>query len=410
MKQTVWKRIIFLATLLAITAAAPLLGPTTPAEARPIQTAQSEDPKKDWDIPDQVSSHRRIVPDDGKPVVQVALLLDTSGSMSGLIDQAKTELWSIVNALGQARYKGQIPRLEVALFEYGRSSLSPQQGYIRQLSPLSSDLDGISETLFALETNGGQEYCAWVLRTALQTQPWKVRKGSLRMAFIAGNESFYQGPVSFKPVLKKAQAQGVLVHPIYCDNGNGNDKLTWKQAAALAQTDLKVIDHNTVVVDPKTPYDDDIQKLGVQLNKTYIAYGEGSKRAQYRARQSAQDDNSVAAGAGVSRSVSKASTYYNNKEWDVVDAEKAGEVSVEELSAAQLPEEMREMSKTERKAYVVEKAEERKQLQSQIRDLEKKRQAYIAKERQQSVQPASLGKAVMRALEKQASKSGFTLD
>src|SRR5690606_7788473 len=123
--------------------------------------------------------------DDGKPVIQVALLLDTSGSMSPLIDQAKTELWSIVNKLGQAKYKGQSPKIEVALYEYGKSTLEREGGYIKQLAPFTHDLDGISEILFALQTNGGDEYCAWVIRSALDSLVWKSRPGSLKMVFIA---------------------------------------------------------------------------------------------------------------------------------------------------------------------------------------------------------------------------------
>ena len=129
--------------------------------------AQSQDPKEGWTIPKKSQPVDRIAQDDGKPVVQIALLLDTSGSMSGLIDQAKAELWSIVNSMGEARYKGQIPKIEVGLFEYGKSTISSQVGYIRKLSPLSTDLDSISESLFALETNGGSEYCAWVIKDAL---------------------------------------------------------------------------------------------------------------------------------------------------------------------------------------------------------------------------------------------------
>ncbi|MEK7483916.1 MAG: hypothetical protein AABZ60_06265, partial [Planctomycetota bacterium] len=32
-----------------------------------------------------------------KPLIQMVILLDTSGSMDGLIEQAKTQLWKIVN-------------------------------------------------------------------------------------------------------------------------------------------------------------------------------------------------------------------------------------------------------------------------------------------------------------------------
>lgn len=401
------KRILQFLTLLAFTA----VTLATVAGAHPNSLAQAKDPKDGWDLPEKVDPKNRkpLVEDDGKPVIQVAILLDTSGSMSGLIDQAKAELWSIVNALGDARYKGQIPRLEVALYEYGKSSLSPQQGYIRQLSPLTGDLDGLSETLFSLETNGGQEYCAWVIRSALDGLYWKERKGSLRLVFVAGNESFYQGPVDFDSVLARANKKGVLIHPIYCNNGNENDQLTWSQAARLARTELKIIDHNKVVIDPTSPYDEEIQQLGRKLNTTYIPYGDRRKRAEYSSRQEAQDTNSAAAGAATNRSVAKASPAYSNAEWDLVDAEKDGRLEAGKLDDEKLPEEMKGMSTAEREAYVKKKAGERQAIQDKIRSLESKRQAFLAEKRKEANAPASLGKAVIDAIANEAPESGFEM-
>ena len=36
---------------------------------------------------------------ENKNLIQMAILLDTSGSMDGLIEQAKAQLWKIVNEL-----------------------------------------------------------------------------------------------------------------------------------------------------------------------------------------------------------------------------------------------------------------------------------------------------------------------
>ena len=103
-----------------------------------------------------------------KPQVQMAILLDTSSSMSGLIDQARIELWAIVNEFIFAKRNGMEPEVQVALYEYGKSSLSAKEGYIRMIVPFTTDLDKVSEELFALKTNGGQEYCGWVIKEATQ--------------------------------------------------------------------------------------------------------------------------------------------------------------------------------------------------------------------------------------------------
>ena len=92
-----------------------------------------------------------------QPSVQIAILLDTSNSMDGLIAQAKTQLWNVVNEFVRAKRNGRTPAMQVALFEYGKSSLSPGEGFVRLILPLTDDLDRVSEELFALKTNGGEE-------------------------------------------------------------------------------------------------------------------------------------------------------------------------------------------------------------------------------------------------------------
>ncbi|MDN5481331.1 MAG: hypothetical protein L0G30_07090, partial [Chryseobacterium sp.] len=103
--------------------------------------------------------------------IQVALLLDTSNSMDGLIDQAKSRLWNIVNTLTTLKYNGQAPQIEIALYEYGNDGIR-DDNYIRQVTPLTQDLDLVSEKLFALRTNGGSEYCGAVIRDASMNLNW----------------------------------------------------------------------------------------------------------------------------------------------------------------------------------------------------------------------------------------------
>src|SRR5262245_42288961 len=130
--------------------------------------------------------------DGGPPVVQLALLLDTSNSMDGLIDQARAQLWEVVNQFVHARRPGQAATLQVALYEYGNTRLSPQTGWVRRVLPFTTDLDRVSEALFALETSGGDEFCGTVIQAALDQLQWGAGKGDLRTIFIAGNEPFTQ--------------------------------------------------------------------------------------------------------------------------------------------------------------------------------------------------------------------------
>src|SRR3954453_1660666 len=129
-----------------------------------------------------------------RPAVQIAFLLDTSNSMDGLIGQAKTQLWNVVNEFVRARKDGRPPAIEVALFEYGKSTLPSAEGHVRLILPLTDDLDRVSEELFALKTNGGEEYWGWVIRDAVEGLDWSRSRDVYKAIFIAGNEPFTQGP------------------------------------------------------------------------------------------------------------------------------------------------------------------------------------------------------------------------
>ena len=108
----------------------------------------------------------------GAKTILLGLLLDTSNSMDGLIDQAKAQLWNIVNKLSEARSDGQRPTVRVALYEYGNSGLPMTGNYIRQVSPFTVNMDEISKQLFALATDGGEEYCGAVLAKSLDELDW----------------------------------------------------------------------------------------------------------------------------------------------------------------------------------------------------------------------------------------------
>ena len=138
-------------------------------ETAKILAAASLSVKKTWKDSVQTTVTPPVKPpqDFGtKPLVQVAVLLDTSNSMDGLINQARTQLWKIVNELVSAEKSGSKPAIEVALYEYGNSSLARETGWLRLVVPFTTDLDLVARELFALKTNGGDEYCGQVIKDA----------------------------------------------------------------------------------------------------------------------------------------------------------------------------------------------------------------------------------------------------
>src|SRR6185436_18306879 len=136
-------------------------------------------------------------PVNPNPKIQAAILLDVSNSMDGLIDQAKAQLWNMVSVMGKAKCDGQTPQIEIALYEYGRTSNDVNKGFVKQISPFTSDLDRLSQNLFSLTTYGGDEYCGQVIYTSLDELSWDADPNSYKVIFISGNEDFLQGKVHY---------------------------------------------------------------------------------------------------------------------------------------------------------------------------------------------------------------------
>ena len=161
-----------------------------------------------------IALHKTDIPRPNKQFIKVALLLDTSNSMDGLIDQAKAQLWEIVNELSYAKCEGLKPNLQIALYEYGNDNLNGDEGFIRQVLGFSQDLDEISKALFSLTTQGGNEFCGQVIKTALDQLKWETHPNDLKLIFISGNEPFTQGPINYKEASTLAQTKDVTVNTI----------------------------------------------------------------------------------------------------------------------------------------------------------------------------------------------------
>ena len=349
--------------------------------------------------------------------IQLAILLDTSNSMDGLINQARTQLWKIVNELATAKRSGQAPNLQVALYEYGKSSLSKESGYLRQLVPLTDDLDKISEELFALTTNGGEEYCGQVIDAATKQLKWSESNEDLKLIFIAGNEAFSQGTVGYKKACSAAIAKGITINTIFCGPKQEGIQTGWQEGAQLADGSFLNIDQNQKVATIKTPFDEKLTKLSSEVNKTYLAFGLAPARKKLAERQAAQDRlaKSAAPAAGAERAAFKGSGQYRASGWDLVDALADGKMKLKDIKDKELPEELQKMSLKEREAYIEKKKAEREKIQKEIQELSQKRKEYIAKKEREEAEKSGKGKAntldaaVIQAIRDQAKKKKFEL-
>ena len=342
--------------------------------------------------------------------IQVALLLDTSNSMDGLIEQAKSRLWNIVNTLTTLKYSGQTPNIEIALYEYGNDGLSPQTNFIRKVTPLTTDLDLISEKLFSLRTNGGSEYCGAVIRDATKQLQWGGNESDMKLMYISGNEGFNQGGVNYKEALIDALKKGIYVNTIYCGGQSEGISLLWKDGAAVGKGKYFNIDSNQAVQYIVTPYDDQISQYNVKINTTYVTYGrEGESK---KGNQMAQDKNAevVSKANYTERAVSKSKAVYKNESWDLVDKVKEDKDALTKLKKEELPKELQNKTPAEIKSYVDQKAKEREGIQKEIAILAKKRQAFIDNEAKKNKTQDDLGNAMSTSIVAYAKQKGYTVE
>lgn len=343
--------------------------------------------------------------------IQVALLLDTSNSMDGLIDQAKSRLWNIVNTLTTLKYNGKAPQVEIALYEYGNDGLK-DENYIRQVTPLTQDLDLVSEKLFALRTNGGSEYCGAVIRDASINLKWDDNAQSMKLIYIAGNEPFDQGRISYKEVIPNAKRKNIYTNTIFCGNRDEGIQTFWQNGASLGDGKYFNIDSDQKVIYIETPYDVRISECNTKLNDTYIYYG--SHGSEFKNKQMLQDKNAEVQSVSnaVERTVAKSKkNAYKNDHWDLVDRAEKDVNFMSDVKAEELPAELKGKSKEDIKKAVAEKSAERQKIQREIEELSGKRQAFIDAEMKKrgNSEADDLGKAIEKSVLELAKKNGYTL-
>lgn len=350
-----------------------------------------------------------------EPLIQIAICLDTSGSMEGLLNQARTRLWDLVNFLSTAKKNGRTPRFEVALYQYGSSQLPSSEGYLRCVQPFTSDLDLVSERLFSLTINGSSEYCGQVMQSALGELNWSsvaadapAARLPYRTLVIAGNEEFTQGPVGYEPVVKAAKDRGIFINTIYCGARSEGEGSGWLNAAYLNGGSYINIDQDQRQEYIPCPQDADLMRLNKELNATYLSYTADGKKNL--ARQQEQDSTNTAASreAGVQRTVSKSQSMYRNSSWDIVDALDENAVELDKIPTQDLPDVLKPMTIDQRKEHIARLRADRRRIQADILRLNAERETFLKEQRKNPRHGSTLDAALVKAIREQAEKLGFT--
>lgn len=360
-------------------------------------------------------STKARLPVNAVPKIQVAILLDVSGSMDGLIEQAKAQLWNMVSVMGRAQCNKVTPQIEIALYEYGRTTNSKSEGYVKQVSAFTNDLDLLSKDLFSLTTNGGDEFCGHVIYASLKELQWDASPENYKVIFIAGNEDFLQGDILYTKACNEAKSKGVIVNTIYCGDSLQGIREHWNLNSECGNGSFTVIDQNEKREEIPTPYDSVIFSLNEKMNSTYVAYGAGG--VQFLETQTRVDkmNYSMSKGAAIKRTTVKSNAkLYKNSTWDMVDAATEDEKFVEKLDKKTLPDSLKNKTNEELKKIVKEKSEQRSAIQQQIADANRQREDYISKEKAKKVSDknnaATLETQVEKIIKTQAKRFNMVIE
>ncbi len=330
--------------------------------------------------------------------IQLALLLDTSNSMDGLINQAKNQLWETISHLSKQAPEAEI---EIALYHYGNDGLSIYNDYVDQVLSFTNNLDKVSSALFSLRTNGGSEFCGSVINKSAQELMWDNKSTTQKVLVIAGNEAFTQGSIHYSEAIAKARKKSIKVNTIFCGPANGTIYNGWKKGAQLGYGQSFTINQNSDVQQITTPYDDEILSCNTKLNKTYVPIYE----EQTIAKEEMEDSDMKQEMEQKERLVEKAlvkknKSVYKKDTWDAVDnyfsnSESIG--AVRNSGKGQLTSRFQNKSDEEIKEVIEDLNSERNELHKELGELEVKRQKYITEHRDAS-KDKTLGEQLVNAI------------
>lgn len=339
-----------------------------------------------------------------RPKIEVAFILDTTGSMEGLIEGAKAKIWSIANDIVNT---DPTPDLKIGLIGYRDKT----DKYVTRVNDLSDDIDAMYEHLQAFSAQGGgdrPESVNQALYEAVTKLNWSKSPEILKIIFLVGDappHMDYANEIQYPEICQMAVKKDLIINTIQC--GDGADTLpVWQKIARLSEGKYVQIGQSGGMVAVETPMDDELESLNRQLAQTAIAYGREEERMRVTSKMSRSFSAPKAAIADRLDYLSKSKKVVTG-EGDLVEDTASGSVKLEEVDSDALPDKMRGMSTKEQKAYIEKKAEQRKQIQSQIDDLLKQRTEYLKKQAAENRKKDAFDEKVADMIRQQAASKGI---
>lgn len=329
-----------------------------------------------------------------KETIEVCFVLDTTGSMGGLIEGAKQKIWAIANEILASE---PTPNLRIGLIGYR----DRKEAYVTQVHDLSDDIDDIYAKLMKFQAQGGgdtPESVNQALHEAVTKIKWNKSKKVLKLVFLVGDappHMDYQDDVKYPEICKMAAKKNLILNTVQCGSMASTTPI-WKEIAKLAEGDFVAIAQSGGVAAISTPVDAEIAKLNRELGITVVAYGDSDKRRVVRGKiaLAAEAKEEVAAdrlsvlsfkskslAADSKVGVAGFSSAYIDGGGDLVEDLASGRVDFDAVEKEKLSEEVRNMSKEDRKKYLEEQVAKRKELQKKLDELLTKRRDFVTAEK-----------------------------
>lgn len=311
--------------------------------------------------------------------VEIVFVLDTTGSMGGLIQSAKDKIWSIVNDVMQHQRAG--AKVRIGLVGYRDRG----DDYITKITELSENLDEVYRDLMNFKAQGGgdmPEDVRRALHEGVNNVQWSAPNAKLaRIVFLVGDakpHTDYKDYPTTVETAKKAKKQGIIINTIQCGNLPETDKY-WREIAQYANGEYFAIAQDGGTRSITTPYDEKLAKLSSKLDSAYVPYGAPSIRAEAHVRAEATADAMVGAAseAKAARAYNKVINKHAYSSDDLVQAIENGSVKLADVKTSDLPDNMQKMSMAEREDYINKLIAERKATREEIAKVYKERDAYI---------------------------------
>ncbi len=310
----------------------------------------------------------------GATRIEVAFVLDTTGSMSGLIEGAKSKIWSIASQLaGNQQESG----VRMGLIGYRDRG----DAYVTRRYDLSADIDSIYAQLRSFRAEGGgdgPESVNQALHEAITAMSWSDRDDVYRVVFLVGDAPPHMdyGDVGFEESVRIARQKGIAINTIQCGSWEETARI-WRQIATLGAGQYAAIAQNGGMVAIATPMDEELAKLNQQLAGTVVGFGDAQTRREMDSKVAAARTAPAAAAADRLSYLRKTGGGVVSGLRDLVEAVADG-LSLDDVAEAELPAEMQAMNVAERHSYLERNRKARARIQARVDELSEGRDAYLA--------------------------------